>query len=107
MVEYSRLQQQIAELEKRLQQVGLWQQEPIDPSALASQQPFAMDSMRFEQWLQFIFIPRFGMLLEHRLPLPEAMSLTPYAEEVFKTYAEPTETIIELLRAIDEPFKAQ
>lgn len=46
------------EIEAEMQRIGLWQQAPLDPKQLKFKQAFAMDTMTFAQWLQFIFLPR-------------------------------------------------
>lgn len=51
--------------------------------AMLSQVPFAIDSMTFEQWLQFIFLPQMRLLIEKSLPLPNEMGLAPMAEQVW------------------------
>ena len=52
------------ELEEILKAAGLWSAVTPSQEALASQQPFACDTLAFEQWLQFIFIPRLQALLK-------------------------------------------
>jgi len=48
----------INEIEAEMKHSGLWQSEPLKPEQLNFRQAFAMDTMAFSQWLQFIFIPR-------------------------------------------------
>jgi uncharacterized protein YqcC (DUF446 family) len=49
---------QIAKIEFEMRRVGLWQAEPLQPEQYQFSEAFAMDTMAFPQWLQFIFIPR-------------------------------------------------
>lgn len=51
--------------------------------ALASVEPFAVDTLDFEQWLQWIFLPRMKAILEQDLPLPNASGIQEMAEMVF------------------------
>lgn len=37
---------------------GYWQDPPLAPGQRAFNEAFAMDTMAFRQWLQFVFIPR-------------------------------------------------
>ena len=57
-----RLQQSAADyadqIEAEMHRVGLWQTEPLRPEQLDFTQAFAMDTMTFTQWLQFIFLVR-------------------------------------------------
>ncbi len=48
----------IAEIEAEMHRIGLWQAEPLQPEQYQFSKAFAMDTMTFSQWLQFIFIPR-------------------------------------------------
>lgn len=45
-------------IEAEMRQIGYWQNEPLRPEQLEFTQAFAMDTMTFAQWLQFIFLPR-------------------------------------------------
>jgi uncharacterized protein YqcC (DUF446 family) len=51
--------------------------------ALASVEPFSVDTLDFEQWLQWIFLPRMKMILEQDLPLPNASGIQEMAEMVY------------------------
>jgi uncharacterized protein YqcC (DUF446 family) len=48
----------IDRIEAEMRAIELWQHEPLEPSRYAFNQAFAMDTMAFSQWLQFVFIPR-------------------------------------------------
>jgi len=48
----------IDEIEAEMKRSGLWQNEPLKPEQLNFRKAFAMDTMAFSQWLQFIFVPR-------------------------------------------------
>ena len=67
-----------------LQDMGLWQEQSPSAEALASTEPFAVDQLAFNQWLQFIFVPRFNHLVASQSPLPDSCSIAPMAEEFFK-----------------------
>ena len=43
---------QLIDLEAALRQLNLWSDESPSQEALSSEQPFAMDSLEFEEWLQ-------------------------------------------------------
>ena len=49
-----------------------------------SEEPFAIDTMSPEEWLQWIFIPRMFALLESGADLPSQIAVSPYLEEAFK-----------------------
>ncbi|MCL2916969.1 YqcC family protein [Shewanella litorisediminis] len=71
------------ELEYALKSAALWRDKMPSTEALASQAPFGCDLMAFDEWLQFIFLPRFRALLEAKQPLPSAMCLLPMAQHVW------------------------
>ncbi len=72
------------ELELQLKANQLWQQEPIDPRLLHSQQPFCIDTLQFEQWLQFVFIVKMNELIKYKQSLPTKIALAPMAEVTWK-----------------------
>jgi uncharacterized protein YqcC (DUF446 family) len=45
-------------IEAEMRRIGYWQKQPLKPEQLRFSQAFAMDTMAFIQWLQFIFLPR-------------------------------------------------
>ena len=70
-------------LEVELRAQGRWDHEAPDQSALRSTQPFAVDTLNFDQWLQWILLPRLQELLLLQLPLPDNCAIRPMAEEVY------------------------
>jgi uncharacterized protein YqcC (DUF446 family) len=73
----------LIDIEKELRELRLWEFESPSQDALASTQPFAIDTLNFPQWLQFIFIPRLYFMVEQHLPLPSVSGVKPMAEEYF------------------------
>lgn len=65
-----------------LNQADLWSNDKPSTEALASTAPFACDSMSFENWLQFIFIPKMQTLVDNDLPLPNNIAVLPMAEQM-------------------------
>lgn len=45
-------------IEAELRRIGYWQSEPLRAEQMEFTQAFAMDTMTFVQWLQFVFLPR-------------------------------------------------
>ena len=89
------------ELEQALRVQKLWQSEPPSEQALASTEPFAIDTLNFTQWLQFIFIEKISVLLQLNLPLPTAMAIAPMATEYFKSQSINSAEIVALITRID------
>lgn len=91
-------------IREELQAQGLWDAEPPSTEALQSTQPFAVDTLDFHQWLQFIMIPEFEHRLAKDMPLPSGFSISPMAEEAWRgKWAERRELIL-LLREFDALF---
>lgn len=95
------LAEALFELERELRALALWDETPPTPEALASTQPFAVDTLELYQWLQFVFIPRLYRLVEHRMGLPASCSVSPMAEEYFRPRPESGEAVIAVLERID------
>lgn len=81
---YGLLADQLLLVERELRVQGWWAVNPPSAEALASVEPFCVDSMAFEQWLQWIFLPRMKALLEAGAALPAVSGIRPMAEMVFQ-----------------------
>ena len=93
---------QLIDLEAALRQLDLWSDESPSQEALSSEQPFAMDSLEFEEWLQFIFLPTLYEVLASGGALPERCAIAPMAEETVGKKGLPTESLISTLRELDQ-----
>ena len=80
--------------------LDLWQAVPPSQDAFLSEEPFAIDTMSPEEWLQWIFIPRMFALLESGAELPSKIAVSPYLEEAFKEAEE--DFLVELLTPLRE-----
>jgi uncharacterized protein YqcC (DUF446 family) len=80
----SALADQLLLIERELRVLGMWSAESPSAEALASEQPFCVDTLDFEAWLQWMFLPRMKHLLEAAGPLPMASGIRPMAEERYK-----------------------
>ncbi|EXF43518.1 protein YqcC [Pseudomonas sp. BAY1663] len=76
--------QQLLLIERELRVLGLWAAAPPTLEALASSEPFCVDTLPFEQWLQWIFLPRMKTIVEGGLPLPAASGIHAMAEMVYR-----------------------
>ncbi|MDP3847291.1 MAG: YqcC family protein [Pseudomonas sp.] len=95
------LTQQLLLIEVELRQLDWWTVTSPTAAALASEQPFAVDSMAFEQWLQWLFLPRMQQLLESGAPLPGACGIAPMAEMVLAERADQARALLQLLGEFD------
>ena len=84
----------------------LWEAESPSVEALSSSQPFAIDTLRCEQWLQWIFIPKLSHMIAMDMALPAAFEISPYVEEAMKE-ARSLAAILAVTRELDQLFKSK
>jgi uncharacterized protein YqcC (DUF446 family) len=92
---------QLLLIEQALRQEGYWSQSPPSPEALASVEPFCVDTLDFEQWLQWIFLPRMKVIVEQGLALPAASGILAMAEMVYSTRPGQSAALMASLRQFD------
>ncbi|GAB3477630.1 YqcC family protein [Marinomonas epiphytica] len=98
----------LLELQASLYQAGVWQCEQPSPQAMASQEPFCINTMSFAQWLRYVLIAKLSVLIEQQLALPSRCHISPMAQEAFKSLAGPErQTIITKLDLIDQFLSLQ
>lgn len=107
MSKYIALAEILMDVEKELRELRLWESEPPSAEALASVQPFAVDTLNFAQWLQFIFIPRLYEMIDSRSALPVNCGVAPMAEEYFPPLGLNSYRLVEHLHEIDELLTIQ
>ncbi|WPP00620.1 YqcC family protein [Pseudomonas sp. HR96] len=94
--------EQLLLIERELRVLGWWDEVAPSPQALASVEPFSVDTLDFSQWLQWIFLPRMKLILEQDLPLPSASGILVMAEMVYANKAEQSRELRRLLARFDE-----
>jgi dTDP-4-dehydrorhamnose 3,5-epimerase len=104
MTQHKQVESALQSLQQELMNAGHWSEFAISAEALASQQPFCLDTMNFSQWLQFVFIPNMQALIETKQILPSLIKdqgLGPMATE-FYTKTDVERTILVVIFQIDE-----
>jgi uncharacterized protein YqcC (DUF446 family) len=101
MAQHIVLAEQLLLIEAELRRLGWWAVTPPSAQALASEQPFAVDSMAFEQWLQWLFLPRMQQLLVGGGQLPSACGIAPMAEMALVDRASQARALLALLGEFD------
>lgn len=96
------LAEQLLLIERELRVQGWWQAQAPSAEALFSQEPFCVDTLAFEQWLQWIFLPRMKQLLEAGAALPSVSGIQPMAEQVYGGQIEKARALIKLLGEFDQ-----
>ena len=92
----------LIDIEAQLRQLGLWDRIPPSTEALASTEPFCVDTLTLPQWLQFVFIPTIYRMLEEEAPLPERCGIAPMAEEFFRGSGLAVGELVDALLQVDE-----
>ncbi|WP_067707536.1 MULTISPECIES: YqcC family protein [unclassified Erwinia] len=88
-----------------LQDAGLWQSCAPTTTAFESQEPFCVDTMTPEQWLQWVFLPRMQALLDSQSPLPEKLAIAPYYEMALEGAVPARAKLLHALNELDSHFE--
>lgn len=102
---YTRLASVLMDVEAALRQHGLWEAAAPDDAALASTQPFCIDTLSLPQWLQFVMIPRFYAMIDARGDLPERCAIQPVAEMYFQGLGLHVTALMTALQDMDALFE--
>lgn len=97
----------LIDIEAALRQTGQWDPETPPPEALASTEPFCIDTLTLPQWLQFIFLPRLHRLLADGTPLPGRCAIAPMAEEFYRGSGLAVADLLGALARIDALLSAE
>lgn len=95
------LAEQLLLIERELRRLGLWSAIEPDAEALASREPFCVDTLSFRAWLQWILLPRMKTLIEAAAPLPTASGIREMAEEVYGASGQQVGALLGLLGGFD------
>jgi uncharacterized protein YqcC (DUF446 family) len=99
----TKVAEKIALIEAEMKRIGYWSADPLPEQAYQFQQAFAMDTMAFSQWLQFIFIPRVHQVLEEHGAFPSGSMVAAQAVREFDGDGD-TGQLISLLSEFDDLF---
>lgn len=92
---------QLLMIERELRAIGLWGDVSPSREALSSQEPFCVDSLALEEWLQWIFLPRMKLIIETGADLPSASGIREIAEEAYAGEGARAQALLEALGAFD------
>jgi uncharacterized protein YqcC (DUF446 family) len=101
MIDNTQLSSLLDQLERQLRHHQLWQIQRPSLDALASREPFAIDTLEPHQWLQWIFMVKIRAALHGEMVLPRGFSITPYFEQAWAQDAARADLLV-LLSQIDE-----
>lgn len=100
------IEQALKEIELVMKKLDIWSdgKNRPDERAFLSQSPFFLDTMSFEQWLEFVFVPRFYELIKNNLSLPENVVIHTYAQEFYRGRWQEYKELIQILMKFDKLF---
>jgi uncharacterized protein YqcC (DUF446 family) len=103
----NRIADVLLEVEAALRTSGKWEKSRPAAAALVSPEPFCLDTLRFEQWLQWIFLPRMKQILEKKMPLPAKSGIFIYAQAYLPKQDPPTDNLLVLIKRFDDLIAIQ
>ena len=92
---------QLLLIERELRAVGMWGSESPSTDRLSSVEPFCVDTLALEEWLQWIFLPRMKLIIESGADLPNASGIRAIAEMVYVDEGEHMHALFEALGEFD------
>lgn len=95
------LADQLLLIERELRLLGWWSAVAPAVERLASVEPFCVDTLAFEEWLQWIFLPRMKDIIERGEGLPSACSTRPMAEMAWAVEGARVAVLLGLLEEFD------
>ena len=101
---FDRIAESIAGIESEMKRIGYWSVNPLPDQAYEFSAAFAMDTMSFTQWLQFVFIPRVRQVLEERGSFPGESMVGVQAAREFDG-DEKADRLVRLLSKFDDFFQ--
>jgi len=94
-------------IEQEMRRIGLWETTPPAKEALESLVPFCYDTLKFEQWLQWVFLPKMKLALEQQIDFPTSSNIATLAEMCFQEMTNTDASrLLELLKLFDETINA-
>ena len=100
---YTQAGQKITEIETEMKRIGYWNPELLPEEAYDFREAFAMDTMTYSQWLQFILIPSVRQIIDQKGPFPKESMVGVQAVREFDGEANASK-LVTLLCEFDELF---
>ena len=99
---YALLADQLLLIERELRVLGWWADTAPSAEALASVEPFCVDTLAFEHWLQWVFLARMKAIIEQGGALPAVSGIRPMAEMAFQGRLAQAGSLLSLLGEFDQ-----
>lgn len=96
------LRKLLASIEGEMRKQQLWQDQQPSREALASTEPFCVNTMDLSDWIQWVLIPKMRELLDKELPLPSNCNINAIVEESFKGLTQDCSKLLSLIHEFDQ-----
>ena len=103
----NRIADVLLEVESILRTNNCWDDIEPPANALSSTKPFCIDTLTFQQWLQWIFLPRMKLTLEQSKPLPTKSGIYVYAQDYLSKEAPSTASLLTQIKHFDDLISIQ
>jgi len=80
---YKQVFAKAGEIEAELIRLGRWEAQPLPDDRFVNMGAFGSNTMAFEQWIQFILLPRIRDIIASNGEFPSESNLAPYAIRYF------------------------
>ncbi|MCG8428828.1 MAG: YqcC family protein [Chromatiales bacterium] len=101
------ISQLLLQLEQEMRLLSVWDEEPPAAEAFTSTMPFCYDKMAFNQWLQWVFIPKITEIISTRADFPGKCEIEPMAEVWCEQLnIEQPEAFLSTIRELDKQLSA-
>src|SRR5690349_11461324 len=102
--EHSLVKARIDAIEAEMKKIDYWQNKPLPEGAMNFRSAFAMDTMAYVQWLQFVFVPRVNQIVAERGAFPSKSAVGAQAIREFDG-ADEAANLVHLLCEFDALFR--
>lgn len=89
-------------IEAEMRMLGLWEEQVPSQADMSSRMPFCYDTLRFWQWLQWVFIPRVRLILDEGSDWPATSDIAPLAETEFRRLPQDCTCLLAMIRVFDQ-----
>ena len=104
MPKHALVLEKILAIEAEMKRIGLWQEQPLSAEAYDFRQAFAMDTMAFSQWLQFVFVPRVKQIIAEKGSFPSGSMVAVQAVREFDSGPREASELLKMLFDFDALF---
>jgi uncharacterized protein YqcC (DUF446 family) len=103
---HAAVQAKISQIQAEMQRIGMWQEQPPAAEPLEVTQAFGGDKLSFEQWLQFVFLPRVREIIDQKARFPSESQVSTKAFREWRMFGEAPDVdrLLELLGEFDALF---